>query len=326
MRSALVLGVNGQDGSYLAERLIARGYGVVGIAQQPQSRYVRNSDRFRYHALDLEDAAAFASFLADCDADLAFHMAAVHGSAGFSYEPVWRRMMAVNVLTLHALLEHARLRRRDLRIVYASSAKVFPEPLSGVIDEMTPQAATCLYGIGKIASRDLIRQYRDRHGIAASNLYLFNHESARRAPNYFVPTLVRGLAAARRDRAASITLRTLNFRADWSAAAELMDMAVDIAEQAPDQDFVLASGKTWYAREAVEALFRRYDLDYRDHIREQDAQRDLVPDYSVSLARLVAAIGRQPQQDLFAIVGDMLAEYDRSGAVADVATPELTRS
>jgi GDPmannose 4,6-dehydratase len=306
MQKAVVLGVNGQDGSYLAESLLSRGYDVIGIGRQERSRYVKASKHFHYTPLDLEDVGALERLLAEADPDVAFHFAAIHGSSGFVYEPVWRSMMTVNVLTLHALLEHARTRRPDMRVVYASSAKLFPSPWKGIIDEATPRRATCLYGIGKLASLDLIARYRDKHHIAASNLYLFNHESVRRGREFFVPTIARCLAAAIHDRTAAISVESLNFRADWSSAAELMDIAIDIAEKAPNDDFVLASGKTWHAREAVDALFRGHGLNYRDHIRELAPDRELGPEFRVSLARLQAMIARQPVASLFAIVDEMV--------------------
>ncbi len=304
---ALVLGVNGQDGSYLAQALLQRGYDVVGGGRQELSRYIAPTDQFRYVSIDLEDADNLDKLVAACNPDVVFHMAAVHGSSGFCYEPVWRSMMAVNVLALHVLLEHARLRRPDMRIIYANSAKIFPAPLSGIIDETTPPVATCLYGIGKVASLDLIRQYRDRHRIAGSNLFLFTHESVRRPDVFFLPTIARYIAAALRDKRATGDVQTLNFLADWSSAPELMDIAVDIAEKAAACDFVLASGKTWRARDAGDALFRRYDLDYRDHVRETEAEHDPDSEFHVSLARLKRVIGREPVRDLFSIVDEMLA-------------------
>jgi GDPmannose 4,6-dehydratase len=316
--SALVLGVNGQDGSFLAEGLLARGYRVTGIGRQPQSRYLHTSDRFRYKQVDLEDLGALSAALANCDADVAFHAVAVHGPAGHVYEPLWRSMTAVNVLTLHVLLEHARLRRQDLRIVYANSAKVFPSPLHGTIDETSPQTGTCLYSIGKIAARDLIAHYRNQHGIVAGNLFLFNHESARRSQDYFVPKLVRALANARRDQNACTTFKTLNFRADWSDAAELMDIAIDIAERAPGRDFVVASGTTWHGRELVDAVFRRYGLDYRNHIRAENDSHEVVPNFRASSERLEAATGRRPSRDLFSTIHDMLEAEERAPSFTDM--------
>ena len=321
MRKALVLGVNGQDGSYLAEGLLRRGYEVTGIGRQQRSRHIEPTDFFHYVAVDLADASKLDAVLRHEDFDLVFHVAAVHGSSGFSYEPIWRNMMEVNVLALHVLLEHARLRRPDMRIIYANSAKVFPEPLAGTIDECTARAATCLYSIGKIASANLIDQYRDRHRIPASNLYLFNHESVRRGADFFVPKVARCLATALRHPAFSAELQTLNFRADWSAASELMDIAIDVAERAPNRDLVLASGHTWYAREAVEMLFQRYGLDYRGHFREAAPSRELPPDFRVSLNRLKAAIGRGPVRHLCTIVDEMLAYAGVPASTIAAAAP-----
>jgi GDPmannose 4,6-dehydratase len=310
---AVVLGVNGQDGSYLAETLLRRGYAVLGIGRQSRSCYVGASDRFRYLSLDLQQGGELERSIGDYDPDLAFHAAAVHGASGFSYEPLFRTMMAVNVLALHVLLEHARTRRHDLRVIYANSAKVFSAPVSGLLDEKSPRTAGCLYGIGKLAAAGLIEQYRQRHDIAASNLYLFNHESIRRQEGYFVPTIVRAIAAARCGGEERADIRTLSFRMDWSSASELMDIAVDIAERAPATDFVLASGRTWHAREAVEAAFRHYGLDYQDHICEVEPPCDPGPDFKVSLARLEREIGRVPTRDFLAVVREMLDEIRPTG-------------
>jgi GDPmannose 4,6-dehydratase len=116
MRKALVLGVNGQDGSYLAEGLLRRGYEVTGIGRQQRSRHIGPTDFFHYVIVDLSDASKLDAVLRHDDFDVVFHVAAVHGSSGFSYEPIWRNMMEVNVLALHVLLEHARVRRPDMRI------------------------------------------------------------------------------------------------------------------------------------------------------------------------------------------------------------------
>ena len=149
MAIGLILGVNGQDGSFLAESLLRRGHEVVGIGRDATSRYVPPQPGFRYHSLDIANDDALSRLVAEASPNLAFHFAALHGavSAGFTYEAAWRAMMQVNVFSLHVLLEHARIRAPDLRIFYAGSSKVFPAPLSGRIDEQTPMRATCLYAL-----------------------------------------------------------------------------------------------------------------------------------------------------------------------------------
>ena len=118
MPRSLVLGVNGQDGSYLAEALLARGHEVVGVGREPASVYLAPSSAFRYVSLDVRDADALASLIAEVAPTQAFHFVAIHGASGFAYEALWRDMMAVNVLSLHVLLEYARTTAPGMRIVY----------------------------------------------------------------------------------------------------------------------------------------------------------------------------------------------------------------
>jgi GDPmannose 4,6-dehydratase len=313
-----VIGVNGQDGSYLAENLLRRGYDVVGVGRDDASRYLEATKGFTYERSDIADLGSFEKLVRRVAPDVAFHFAAIHGAAGFEYESVWRDMMAVNVLSLHVLLEHARVERRSLRIVYAGSSKIFPTPLVGTITEATPARATCLYSIGKIASRDLVMHYRERHGIAATNLVLFNHESVRRPASYFLPTIARSIVAAKRDRAFTTHVKTLDFRIDWSSAAELMDLSINIAETSDVAEVVMASGTTLHGRVAVEQLFARHGLDSRDHIVEALPRSDPGPKFHVGIDRLAAAAGRRPQLSLFDIMDEMVLSAARTSSAKPV--------
>ncbi len=311
MPSALVICVNGQDGSYLAELLLRRNYQVVGCGRDDVSRYVRPTKGFIYQKIDLRDLESFAALVRRASPDFVFHFAAVHGAAGFVYEDKWRDMMTVNVLTLHVLLDYARLEARPVRIIYAGSAKIFPTPLIGTINEEAPARATCLYSIGKIASRDLIALYRDQHGVAATNLVLFNHESVRRPSNYFLPTIARCMASAAIDSSHRISVKTLDFWADWSAAEEIMDFAIDIAERADVPEVIMASGTTWHGRAAAEYLFAQRGLDMRDHVIETLPPSDAGPEFHVDIGRLVGIVGRLPATSLKQIVDPMISAFGK---------------
>lgn len=306
MRRALILGVNGQDGSYLAEALLQRGYEVHGIGRGVESRHVRPSPKYHYIALDLRNADALVEIMRRVGPSHVFHVAAVHGAAGFQYEALWRDMIAVNVLSLHILLEHARTTAPEMRVIYASSSKIFPAPLAGKIDENTSVRATCLYGIGKVASRDLILQYRAKHRVKGTNLILFNHESPRRPPEFLLPTLARAIRNAMSEPSFRTTVKTLDFRIDWSEAAELMDIAIDIAERTDDPELVLASGTTWHGRAAADHLFARYGLDAGRHLVEELPSCDPGPEFHVSLDRLEHALGRRPVKSIGDIIDRML--------------------
>ena len=305
--TALVLGVNGQDGSYLAESMLARGYDVVGVGRQSASRYVPLGPRFRYVSLNLTDAMGLSMLLDQCQPHMVLHMAAIHGASGFQYEPVWADMVAVNVVALHAVLEFARALRPDLKVVYAGSSKVFG-PLQGELTEDSPVRSTCLYSNGKISSLELIRHYRMQHGIQCGNLFLFNHESPRRPAHFFVPMVANAILAVKRDSRANLSVRTLDFRTDWSCARELMDITVDSVERAAGQDFIMATGTTWLARDVVRLAFERHGLDCRRHITETLPQQDPGPDFHASTRRLAQLVGRVPKRTVLDIIDDIVAE------------------
>jgi len=314
MPHSLVLGVNGQDGSYLAEALLARGHHVVGVGRDASSRYLAPSASFRYVKLDVSDTEALAELLQSQPFDYAFHFAVLHGASNFSYEPVWDDMIKTNVASLHTLLEHARVAAPDLRVVYAGSRKIFPEPLHGVIDETTPVQATCLYSIGKMAARDLIHHYVRHHCVRATNIVLFHHESPRRQPQYLFPTIVHGILAAKDDPAHRTKVRTLDFWIDWGAAEEFMDIVADIAEHTDEPELVLASGRTWYARTVAERLFQRYGLDAARHLEEARATSSPGETFQVRLDRLERAIGRTPQKQVEDIADSMIRAAERQAS------------
>ena len=309
---AVVLGVNGQDGSYAAERLLARGYEVLGVGRQAVSRYVPAHPEFSYRPRDLADPVALRRLLQEWPADHLYHYAAVHGPNGPAYEARFGEMMQVNVLSLQAALEHARVAAPGMRILYAGSAKVFGNA-AGDIDEETPRATTCLYGNTKNSAFDLIAHYRGRHGIAASNLILFNHESPRRPRGFFVADLAACLAAALRDPDAKASFQTLDFFADWSDAAEFADIAIDLAEgQTQGADVLFASGHTWHAREAVAALFAAHGMDYERHVVEQKPRARPSGYFHADPARLTRLTGRVPAHNFVALVSRMAESIAKS--------------
>lgn len=306
---ALVLGANGQDGSYLVESLLALGAEVVGLGRDAASRHVPEQPGYRYIQTDLRHADGLQRIFDSVTPQLCFHVAAVHGAvdAGFTYEAAWRDMMSVNVFSLHALLEHARLRAPGMHVVYAGSAKVFPAPWTGVLDENTPMQATCLYGIGKLAARDLMAHYRREHGVASTNLILFNHDSPRRPAGYFLPSIAQTIRRARQDPAHVGEVRSLSFRMDWSAADEIMAMIARaaVAGRLPDE-MVVASGQTVIARDAVAGIFSHHGLAAERQLREVARPCDPGPEFRVDISRFEFAAGGRPKKSVIDILEDML--------------------
>jgi len=305
----LVLGVNGQDGGYLAQSLVDRGHVTLGIGRNSASRWMPEGALFEYRKVDLTTRGALDDCLVDFAPDAVFHFAAIHGAAadGFTYEAHWHDMILVNVLSLHTILEYARTANQSMRIFYAGSSKVFPAPLSGPIDEGTPMRATCLYSVGKLTSRDLMEHYRTQHGIVTTNLILFNHDSPRRAPQYFLPTIARALREARSGSNRRTTIATLDFHIDWTAADEMMDLLADLVERPNVAELVVASGNTYNARAFVRSLFQLYGLKMEDHLIEKSPPSNPGPAFQVDIGRLASLCGRRPGKTAFDIVEDINA-------------------
>lgn len=313
MTTALVLGVNGQDGRLATEHLLARGHHVIGVGRQPKL-VMEGHDRLRYVALDLQDTAALRGLIDETRPDLAFHLAAIHGASGFQYEPQFAAVLAVNVAALHALLEHARS-RRGMAVVYASSSKVFGTPLPPRISEDSPRRSSCLYSISKIAAGDLLALYRREHGVCATTLYLFNHESAYRPPQYFVPQMIQALADARAGVRVRHRMRSLDFLCNWGCAREYMAIAVELGERRLADDYVLAHDKTWHGRDFCSNLFARHGLDYRDHIETETDDDALTPVWQPVTAKLDRAFGRVPRRDILDVCDEMLATHERCSGI-----------
>ena len=308
MGRALVLGVNGQDGSYLAQALLQRNDHVVGVGRQPNSRYVDDHPRFTYTAADLADERQVEALIRAVAPERIYHFAAVHGptGSGFTYEPVFADMLRVNVGALHVALEYARAHHRRARIFYAGSSKVFPGPLAGQIDESTPTKVSCLYTLGKLAARDLMRLYLRDHDIHATNLILFNHDSPRRPPDYLLPMIAQTIARAKVDPRHVLRVRTLDFWADWSAADELMQIVADLSAAPFVPELILASGKPVYARAAVAALFASHGLKAEDHIVEDQPSRSQASaGFQVRIDRL-ESLARRPSKTIFDVVNELI--------------------
>ncbi|TAK86058.1 MAG: NAD-dependent epimerase/dehydratase family protein [Betaproteobacteria bacterium] len=307
MTTALILGVNGQDGTFLARHLIRKGYKVVGIGRQETSRRDIESSLFRYHQADLSQREALDATLHEFRPDLIFHVAAVHTSAGGQYEPIWDQSLKVNVASVHSLLEYLRCVNPEGRLIYASSAKVFGEPYPPLMDETTPIKNACLYSITKNAAFHLIRYYRDRHSIKGSVVYLFNHESEFRPSDYFIPKMLRCLAAARRDPAHVASVNTLDFYCDWGSAEEYMSLLIEMIESAPAEDFVLGTGICTYAKDLVRNMFERYGLDCGRHLIEANTPgKALNSPYIVDTRKLQRAIHRRPVRRIYDVCVEML--------------------
>lgn len=316
-----MLGANGQDGSYLCEHMLSRGWDVHGVGRQPETRFVPISSRFHYHPLDLHaDSGALSELLLSIRPVRVYHVAAIHGASGFVYEDRWQAALQVNTGSVHQCLEFIRKERPETRLLYASSVKAFDSQPPAVVHEELTRRSTCLYSITKNATGDLISYYRKYHGVRATSLYLFNHESPRRPAHYFLPRvtamLARALVATGKVKtctalpnAVTEPLRSLDFACDWGSSKEYMALGAELLERDPNQDYVMATGKTWTGAEFVSELFGVAGLDWREHLDVlKPPGSEAIHMFRADIARMKAVLGYGPQKTAIDVAKWILSE------------------
>jgi GDPmannose 4,6-dehydratase len=268
LKRVVVTGSRGQDGSYLTELLEAEGCEVVGV------------DR---GGIDLASRAEVEALLREVTPQAVYNLASPSFVPASWDDPA--EAIRVGALAVAVLL--AAIARVDpaIRFLQASSAEVFGVPDVAPQTEATPYRPRSPYGAAKACADSLVAAYRGRLGLHASSAILFNHESPRR-PAHFLPAKVaRGAAAIAAGREAELVLGNLDARRDWGYAPDFVDAMVRIVRHDDPGDYVVATGETHSVRELVELAFGHVGLDWREHVRVDEAlvrpdDRDLVGDAS----------------------------------------------
>lgn len=271
-KTALVIGVNGQDGSYLAEHLKNRNWNVVGFGRQKKPCRVVANYLSEYCSVDITDDAYFRECISKSKPDIIFHTAAIHGPAGFKYEDVWMAAHGVNTLSVQSILEYARTEKTNVQIVYFSSAKAFGNLHGKFINEESPKYSQCIYSITKNSASNLISYYRKSYGINASVIWLFNHESERRSQEYFVIKIVNALKNSLENSEYSTRIGSLDFWCDWGSSSEYMSLLAEACTSIQYEDYILATGQTVWARDIVKELFCRRGLSVENHIKTDKSE------------------------------------------------------
>jgi GDPmannose 4,6-dehydratase len=271
---AIVTGVAGQDGSYLGELLAGRGYDVRGVDRGD---------------VDLLDRAALAALLRDVEPAEVYNLASPSFVPASWEEPVEVARLAAVGLT--ALLEAVREVDPAIRIFQASSAEVYGEPAETPQSERTPIRPLSPYGAAKAYGNFIVDAYRRRYGLHASCGILYNHESPRRPVDFLPSKVAHGVAAIAAGRQSELVLGDLDVRRDWGYAPDYVEAMSLMLQQDEPGDYVVATGELHTVQELVELAFAHVGLDWREHVRVDEALRrgqdyQLVGDASKARERL----------------------------------------
>jgi GDPmannose 4,6-dehydratase len=309
-RRALVTGIGGQDGSYLAEELLGHGYEVFGTVLGSPEGYPSLAPlkgRIQVVPIELEDAEDVRRALRELEPDEIYHLASASFVPASWEDPVGTSTQAVAAVS--ALLEGMRQEVRGARFVNAASAEIFGDPRESPQTEETPVAPLTPYGAGKAFGHFLTGAFRRQYGLHASSAILFNHESPRRALHFLTRKVTHGAAAISLRLERELRLGDLSSRRDWGFAGDYVRaMRLAAANDEPD-DYVIATGESHTVEEFVAAAFEKVDLDWRDYVlfderfgRGAADARELVGDPTKARERL----GWEPEVRFRDLVGLMV--------------------
>ena len=272
MKRALITGITGQDGSYLAELLLEKGYEVHGIVRRvaiedPEHRLWRIlhfKDRLHLHAASLESLPSIYRVFQTVKPDECYHLAA-QSFVAYSFEDEFSTLNA-NINGTHYVLAALRDCAPDCRFYFAASSEMFGKVAQVPQTELTSFHPRSAYGISKVAGFDLTRNYREAYDIQASSGILYNHESPRRGFEFVTRKITSHAAKVKLGLAKEVRLGNLDARRDWGHAREYVRAMWIMLQQDQPDDYVIATGEQHSVREFAELAFARLGLDYREHV------------------------------------------------------------
>ena len=272
-KRALITGITGQDGSYLAEHLLSLGYEVHGLVRRvaledPIRRLHRIShlvDRLVLHPATLETYPSIFNVISRVALDECYHLAAQSFVAesfndGFS-------TMNTNINGTHYMLAALYELRRDCKFYFAGTSEMFGKVRETPQTEMTPFYPRSPYGISKVAGFELTRNYREAYGMYCCNGILFNHESPRRGFEFVSRKITSTAVQIKLGMATELALGNLDAKRDWGHAADYVEAMHLMLQQPEPDDYVVATGETHTVREFCELAFCELGLDYEKYIK-----------------------------------------------------------
>lgn len=316
MKKAIISGVTGQDGSYLAELLLSKGYEVHGIMRRLSSfasaridHLIAGNQNFYTHHGDLTDSPSISGIISEVKPDEFYNLGAMsHVKVSFEVPQYTLEANAVGVLNV---LEALRKLSPHTKFYQASSSEMFGVPgTPPPYNENTPMVPQSPYGVAKLAAFHLTRQYRDGYGMFATTGILFNHESPRRGGTFVTKKVSKAVARIKLGLQDSLVLGNLDAKRDWGWAPEFVEAIYLIMQQEKPDIYVVATGETHTIREFVEEAFSYVGLESKKFVKIDDRYKrpNEVP-LLLGDASKIEPLGWKPKMKFHEIVRAMV-DYD----------------
>ncbi len=269
-KSALILGVTGQDGSLLAKFLLEKGYTVIGQTRSVESPRLVNLDRLgvkqdiEIRSADLIDQKSVTQLIGSVGSDEIYNLSG-QSSVGSSFVRPAETFKSHSLAVLN-VLEAIRKSELHTKFFNAGSGECFGETKeSGAVEE-SPFSPLNPYAVSKVTATMLIANYRKVYGLHGCTGFLFNHESCLRSEAFVTQKIVRGAARIAGGDLEKLRLGNLDIRRDWGRASEYVDAMWRILQQETPEDFIISTGRSSSLQEFVSLAFRRFGLNWQDHV------------------------------------------------------------
>ncbi len=278
MKKALIFGVSGQDGAYLAKLLLGKGYTVYGTSRDAQISafgnlaYLGIRDRIQLESAALNDFRSVLQVLFKTRPDEVYNLAG-QTSVGLSFEQPVETLESIAVGTLN-ILEAIRFIGEPIKFYNAASSEIFGDINGAAADESTPFSPRSPYAVAKATAFWEVANYREAYGLFACSGILFNHDSPLRPERFVTQKIVASasrIAARKQDR---LYLGNIDIQRDWGWAEDYVEAMYLMLQQEQPDDYVIATGESYKLSEFIEIAFRLVDLDWRDYvISDKDLRR-----------------------------------------------------
>jgi len=273
-KKALITGITGQDGSYLSEFLLAKGYEVHGIVRRvaledPMHRTFRLNcfrDKLHLHSASLESYASVFHVVEKVKPDECYHLAA-QSFVSYSFEDEFSTLNT-NINGTHSILSALKERAPKCHFYFSGSSEMFGNTTTSPQCETTPMMPRSSYGISKLAGFHLTRNYREAYGMFACNGILFNHESPRRGFEFVTRKITNAVARIKMGLEKELRLGNLEARRDWGFAGDYVKAMWLMLQAKEPTGYVIATNETHSIRDFLDVAFGRVDLDWHDHVVE----------------------------------------------------------
>jgi GDPmannose 4,6-dehydratase len=316
MKKALITGINGQDGSYLAEFLLEKGYEVFGtlkrnsVAENQTARLDKVYDKIKLFYADLTDLSSLISVIQKTQPDEIYNLAAQsHVRISFD-QPIYTAQVT-GIGTLN-MLEAVRLIKPDAKIYQASSSEMFGNSIDfdGFQRETTAMYPVSPYGCAKVYSYNICRNYRNSYNMFISNGILFNHESPRRGTNFVTNKVVKEAVKIKLGLSKKLALGNLDATRDWGHAKDYVEAMWMILQLENPDDYVCATGISHSVKELCEYVFGKLELSYQDYVvmDEKFLRPEELNDLKGDPTKLKKHTGWEPTYTFETILDEMI-EY-----------------